>query len=154
MTANQLMSKALDVLDAADGGEAMTMAELHRLIKSGELRAPLRIAAAAAFLEVSPHTLRYYERAGLVTVDRDSSGHRLYSTAAIERLAFVNWMRLSGMSMRDLRDYLGLADAGESTVPARVAILRRHHEGLTKRMQELQVSLAATEFKLDFYRAW
>ena len=54
----------------------------------------LTIADAAAATGVSAHTLRYYERAGLIDgVDRAASGHRRYGEAD---LAWVETLRMSG----------------------------------------------------------
>lgn len=47
---------------------------------------PLVVAEAAELLELSPHTLRYYERGGLVEVDRDAAGNRAYDMTALVRV--------------------------------------------------------------------
>lgn len=109
------------------------------------------IATAAAHLAVSPHTLRYYERIGLVSVDRDHRGHRRYDAAAVRRLVFLSRMRTSGMPISALQRYVALVDQGESTVPERSAMLREHREALRSRIGELQLALAATEYKLTDY---
>ena len=111
----------------------------------------MTIAEAAAHLDVSPHTLRYYERAGLVTVSRDPAGHRLYDAEAVRRLVFLTRMRLSGMPMRDLQHYVELVDAGKHTEPERLDILLEHRDTVRRRIRELTLSLAATEYKIATY---
>ena len=109
------------------------------------------IVTTADRLGVSVHTLRYYERIGLVRVGRDASGRRRYDAAAVRRLVFLTRMRTSGMPIRDLRRYIELVEAGRDTVPERLALLTKHREGLRSRIDELRLALAATEYKIAAY---
>ena len=109
------------------------------------------ITTTARHLGVSTHTLRYYERIGLVRVGRGGSGHRRYDAAAVRRLVFLTRMRTSGMPIRDLRRYVELIEAGRDTVPERLAILTGHREALRARIAELRLALAATEYKIGVY---
>ena len=109
------------------------------------------IATTADRLGVSAHTLRYYERIGLVRVERDPSGRRRYDAASVRRLVFLTRMRTSGMPIRDLRHYIELAEAGRDTVPERLALLTEHRKGLRSRIDELRLALAATEYKIAAY---
>lgn len=111
----------------------------------------MTVAEAAAHLDISPHTLRYYERAGLVEVGRDTAGHRVYDAAAVRRLVFLTRMRVSGMPMRDLRHYVALSDAGDQTEPERLDILLEHRDTIRRRIRELTLSLAATDYKIAVY---
>ena len=74
---------------------------------------------------VSKHTLRYYERAGLIPfVARDaSSRHRVYAAGHTEWVAFIRNLRATGMPIRELRAYTRLVSKGDETWPDRKAIL-------------------------------
>ena len=109
------------------------------------------IATTADRLGVSAHTLRYYERIGLVRVERDASGRRRYDAASVRRLVFLTRMRTSGMPIRDLRRYIKLVEAGRDAVPERLALLTEHRDGLRARIDELRLALAATEYKIAVY---
>ena len=109
------------------------------------------IATTADRLGISAHTLRYYERIGLVRVGRDASGRRRYDAAAVRRLVFLTRMRTSGMTIRDLRRYVDMVEAGRDTVPKRLAMLTEHRDGLRARIDELRLALAATEYKIAAY---
>ena len=109
------------------------------------------IATTADRLGVSAHTLRYYERIGLVRVGRDASGHRRYDAAGVRRLVFLTRMRTSGMSIRDLRRYVALVEAGRDTVPERLSLLTEHRDGLRARIDELRLALSATDYKITAY---
>ena len=112
---------------------------------SAALPSVLRRGEVASAAGVNIETLRYYERVGLVHVDRDESGYRVYDTAAQRRLVFITRMRLSGMPMRDLQHYVSLVDAGEETVPERLDMLLEHRDTIRRRIRELTLSLTATE---------
>ncbi len=109
------------------------------------------IGELAEQVGMSTDTLRYYERAGLVDVDRDSSGHRIYRPEAVRRLVFLTRMRLSGMAIRDLQHYIALVDGGDQTVPERLDMLLEHRDTIRRQIRELTLSLAATEYKITTY---
>lgn len=110
------------------------------------------IATTATHLGVSAHTLRYYERAGLITIPRESSGHRRFDESTVRRLVFLTRMRASGMPVRDLRRYVELADAGVNTVPERLEIMLEHRAALRAQIADLRLALEATEHKIATYR--
>lgn len=149
MAVHDLMSKALAALAEIDG--PMSVEVIHRLADTEQVDEPMTIAEVADLLDISAHTLRYYERAGLVQVGRDSAGHRLYSGEAVRRLVFLTRMRLSGMAMRDLQHYVELVDAGDTTVPERLDMLIEHRDTIRRQLRELTLSLAATEYKIATY---
>ncbi|MEO3806783.1 MerR family transcriptional regulator [Nonomuraea sp. B1E8] len=148
MATDDLMTRALEAL--GDDGP-LSVEAIHRLADLADLPATMTIAEVAGLLDISPHTLRYYERSGLVEVARDGSGHRVYDAGAVRRLVFLTRMRLSGMPMRDLRHYISLVDAGEHTVPERLDALVEHRDIIRRRIRELTLSLAAVEFKIATY---
>ncbi|OZD75931.1 MerR family transcriptional regulator [Rhodococcus sp. 05-339-2] len=149
MATTDLMNRALAAV--ADSDAPLTVELLHELIEPGELSEPLGIAEVAELLDISAHTLRYYERCGLIEVARDGLDHRRYDAAAVRRLVFLTRMRLSGMPMRDLQHYVELVDGGEHTVPERLDMLVEHRDTVRRRIRELQLSLVATEYKIATY---
>ncbi|WP_328394975.1 MerR family transcriptional regulator [Nocardia sp. NBC_00416] len=150
MATDELMERALAMLGDEDDDPA-SIEVIHRLSNAADIEAPMTIAEVAGMLDVSPHTLRYYERVGLIEVGRDSSGYRAYDTEAVRRLVFLTRMRLSGMPMRDLQHYIGLVDAGENTAPERLDMLIEHRDMIRRRIRALTLSLAATEYKIATY---
>ncbi|RJL35499.1 MerR family transcriptional regulator [Bailinhaonella thermotolerans] len=148
MATDDLMTRALDMLG---DGAPLSVEAIHRLADVADVPESMVIAEVADLLGISPHTLRYYERAGLVEVARDGNGHRVYDADAVRRLLFLTRMRLSGMPMRDLRRYIALVDAGEHTVPERLAMLSAHRDAIRRRIRELGLSLTAIDHKITTY---
>ncbi|OZF41488.1 MerR family transcriptional regulator [Rhodococcus sp. 14-2483-1-1] len=149
MATTDLMNRALAA--AADSDAPLTVELVHELIEPVELSEPLGISEVSELLDISAHTLRYYERCGLIEVARDGLDHRSYDNVAIRRLVFLTRMRLSGMPMRDLQHYVELVDGGEHTVPERLDMLVEHRDTVRRRIRELQLSLVATEYKIATY---
>ena len=149
MSTDHLMSRALATLNELDG--PLSVEVIHRLVEADEIDEPLTIAQTAEMLDVSAHTLRYYERIGLVDVPRDASGNRRYDADAVRRLVFLTRMRLSGMAIRDLQHYVELVDEGDDTVPDRLEMLLEHRDTIRRQISELTLSLAATEYKIATY---
>jgi DNA-binding transcriptional MerR regulator len=124
---------------------------IHRLVDAGDATVPMTITELADMLDLSAHTLRYYERARLIQVDRDATGRRVYDAETQRRLVFITRMRLSGMPMRDLQHYVELVDQGENSVPERLDMLVEHRDTIRRQIRELTLSLAATEYKIATY---
>ena len=141
--------------DDAQLREALRLASIPRSDNLGPTDGPgaagWDIATTADRLGVSAHTLRYYERIGLVRVERDASGYRRYDATAVRRLVFLTRMRTSGMTISNLQRYVDMVEAGRDTVPERLALLTEHREGLRARIDELRLALAATEYKIAAY---
>ena len=148
MTTSTIVDRALAT--RVDDGP-IDIDQINALLDGGEITHPMTVAEVAQLLDLSPHTLRYYERIGLVSVPRASSGHRKYDTEAVRRIVFLTRMRLSGMTIRDLKRYIELAEQGDSTVPERLALMQAHRAQIARQIDELQVSLAVTDYKIATY---
>ena len=105
---------------------------------------------------LSTHTLRYYERAGLLApVARTDGGHRRYSERDIDSLLFLTKLRLTGMPIAGVRRYAELARQGESTIHARQQILLDHRAAMMEQRDEIERNLAAIDYKIALYeRGW
>jgi DNA-binding transcriptional MerR regulator len=111
----------------------------------------LAISEVTAKTGVTEHTLRYYERIGLLAVGRDTGGRRRYTEQDVARVVFVSRLRSSEMPIRDLLHYVELVNAGPSTEPQRLALLQAHRARVIERQTELEAALRIIDFKIDVY---
>ena len=111
----------------------------------------LSIAEMSERTGVSAHTLRYYERVGLLEVERDAAGHRSYTARDFGRVVFLSRLRMTGISMRELQRYVALAGEGDRTVPQRLAMLQAHRDTVRAQIAELEFALRTIELKIDVY---
>ena len=112
----------------------------------------LSIAEAAEASGLSVHTLRYYERTGLLEpVRRNRSGHRRYRAADLERITFLTRLRATGMPIREVRRYAELMKAGEATNEERLALLEAHRINVLAGLETTARNLELVEWKIRFY---
>lgn len=114
----------------------------------------LSISDAAAATGLSTHTLRYYERAGLMLtpVDRASSTHRRFSETDIAWVQFLTRLRSTGMPIATIRIYTELVREGDASVAERLELLLRHRIAVLAQLDEITASLAAIDHKISLYR--
>lgn len=112
----------------------------------------MTIAKVAKKYELTPDTLRYYERIGLLpNVARTSGGIRNYSEEDCRWVEYIKCMRSAGVSVETLVKYVTLFHQGKETIPARKKLLLEQREQIVARIQELNDVLARLDWKLDGY---
>ncbi|MFZ3557355.1 MULTISPECIES: MerR family transcriptional regulator [unclassified Streptomyces] len=110
------------------------------------------ISEVVALTGLTAHTLRWYERIGLMPdVDRSHTGQRRYSNRDLDWLALVGKLRLTGMPVADMVRYAELVRRGEQTFDERRELLEATRRDVLNRVAELQDTLAVLDYKIDFY---
>jgi DNA-binding transcriptional MerR regulator len=113
----------------------------------------LSISDAGAATGLSPHTLRYYERTGLIEpVGRADSTHRRYTEAEIGWVVFLTKLRSTGMPIRRMRDYAALVRAGSGNERERMALLEEHRDAVRLQLEQAAHHLRAIESKIEIYQ--
>ncbi|HEY4569458.1 MAG TPA: MerR family transcriptional regulator [Kribbella sp.] len=114
----------------------------------------ISIAEAAERTGVSVHTLRYYERAGLVVtdIDRTAGGRRRYRQLDLDWIRICTRFRATGMPIRSIRKYAELVLAGRGNEKDRLELLEAHRAEVLTKLAELQESLELIDHKIDVYR--
>ncbi|MFV2084968.1 MerR family transcriptional regulator [Micromonospora sp. LOL_021] len=130
----------VEILDrtscAAGAGDASGSGSGTDTFETAVERPGLRVAALAAAVGVSPDTVRYYERAGLLhPPERTPAGYRVYGTAAVDRLRFIRGCQRLGLRLREIADLLAIRDTGVCPCEPAEQLLRR-------RIAEVDVELA------------
>lgn len=101
---------------------------------------------------LSAHTLRYYEKEGVLRgVDRSQGGFRQYTDDDLESLGLVCCLKNTGMSIQEIARFMELTHEGEHTLQERVDLLREHREAMIRKMQEMQTYLEKVTWKLNFF---
>jgi DNA-binding transcriptional MerR regulator len=120
----------------------------------GSMTATLTIQQTAEACGLSVHTLRYYERIGLIKpIPRRSNGHRLYRADDLSWIAFLLRLRATGMSIEEMQRYAQLREQGEqlSSVAERKAMLAKHAESVEADLKAKQETLAYLHRKIALY---
>ena len=101
---------------------------------------------------LSTHTLRYYEKEGLISdVERSQGGFRQYTDEDLERLGLIRCLKNTGMSIQEIARFVQLTHEGDHTLEERVELLREHRERVLERMAEMQEHLDKVTWKLNFF---
>ena len=102
---------------------------------------------------LSVHTLRYYEKIGLMPdIKRDINDYRDYSKEDIEWVNFINKVKTTGMSIVDMQAFAELKKEGECNIPQRIEILERHKKHIENVLKNTRETLEKIDFKLDCYK--
>ena len=87
-------------------------------------------------------TLRYYDKEGLLPfVERSPGGMRMFQEKDFEWLRIIECLKKTGMSLKDIREYIELAMQGDATIAQRLEMFRKQKAVLEARMAELQQTM-------------
>ena len=112
----------------------------------------MTIAEVAKKYELTPDTLRYYERIGLLpNIARTTGGVRNYSEEDCRWVEYIKCMRSAGVSVETLVEYVMLFHKGKETIPARKKLLLEQREQIVAKITELNAVLERLDWKLDGY---
>ncbi|MFS0726355.1 MerR family transcriptional regulator [Paenibacillus sp. 1P07SE] len=110
------------------------------------------IKEASERLGCPAHTIRYYEKEGLLPyIKRDKYGNRLFEQNQLDWIRLITCFRATGMKLSVLKEMVDLALDGDATIPQRKAILNQYKEDLFRRQNELAEALDAVNNKLSIY---
>lgn len=102
---------------------------------------------------MTAHTLRYYERVGLIQpVGRARNGHRRYSEADAAWLEFLHCMRATNMPIREMQRYAELREQGDVTSLERRKLLEDHQSEIAAQIEALQKAHALLTHKIANYK--
>jgi DNA-binding transcriptional MerR regulator len=151
MTASTRLRDLVDNVSPEAPLPPLTEELVRSLDLPADLGEHLNIAQVAELTGTTAHTLRYYERIGLVRVGRDALGHRAYDREALGRIVFVTRLRSSDMPIRAVVRYVELVEQGAHTQPERLALLEEHRDAVRRRLVDLQFALAVVDYKIAAY---
>lgn len=111
------------------------------------------IQQVTAMTGLSSHTLRYYEKAGLIRdIAREDNGYRLYSESDLEWFRFLIRLRDTSMPIRKMQHFAELRYRGEETVAERRQMLEEHKQRIREQVAQLTVTLEVLNEKTDYYK--
>lgn len=110
------------------------------------------VSEVAKRLGLSPYTIRYYGKEGLLDfVERDQNGNRIFKEADFERLFIIASLKRAGMSIRQMREFTRLCDEGDSTIAQRLKIILDQKNTVEEQITDLQDALDVLRYKTWLY---
>ena len=112
----------------------------------------MKIGELAKRSGLTAHTIRYYERIGLLPyADRNQSRHRDYDASILTWIEFLGRLKTTGMPIRDMLRYAALRERGVGTDAERRELLERHRAAVRAHAAELQTCLLVLDTKIAGY---
>lgn len=113
----------------------------------------LTIQEVAKHAGLSAHTLRYYEKIGLIApISRSTSRQRIYAQADLAWVEFLVRLRATHMPIRRMQEFAKLRAQGETTIVQRQALLELHLAELTRDIEMMQAGAEEIRKKVAYYR--
>ncbi|MDO5538591.1 MAG: MerR family transcriptional regulator [Eubacteriales bacterium] len=110
------------------------------------------ICEVARRLNLSPHTIRFYGKEGLLNfVERDQNGNRIFKESDFERLFIIASLKRVGMSIKQIREFTLLCDKGDATIAQRLKIITDQKADVEEQITELQDAPDVLKYKTWLY---
>lgn len=110
------------------------------------------INEVAEICEVTAHTLRFYDKEGLLPfVGRNGAGNRIFTDQDLTLIKVICCLKNTGMSIKDIKKYIEMTMEGEATAEARRNIMLAHRKEVVRQMDELKKNLNIIDLKVAFY---
>ena len=101
---------------------------------------------------ISQDTLRYYERVGMIPqVHRTGGGIRDYQEDDLGWVELALCMRGAGLPVEAMIEYVKLCQQGDSTIEARMLLLKEQMETLLKQKAQIESTIKRLDFKISRY---
>lgn len=112
----------------------------------------MTIAEVGKKYNLTPDTLRYYEKIGLIAdVPRNNNGIRNYDDRTCNRIEFIKCMRNASVEIEILIEYIKLFEKGKSTVKERKHLLEEQREKLLEKQKNINETIERLNYKLKIY---
>lgn len=110
------------------------------------------ISQVAEKMGVTVPTLRYYDKEGLLPfVDKKPDGTRVFKDEDFQGLEIITCMKNSGLQIKDIKKYMDLCQAGDSSLQERLEIFFERKEAVQKQIEELNKVLETINHKIWYY---
>ncbi|MDG0061978.1 MerR family transcriptional regulator [Priestia megaterium] len=100
---------------------------------------------------LSGYTLRFYEKEGLIKVNRDENNVRIYSDENKLWIESLLHLKNTGMSLKDMKRFAMWGHMGDETMEERLALLKNHRKKVVEELEKIRQSLEHLDKKIDFY---
>ena len=110
------------------------------------------VGEMAKRLGIAPSTLRYYDKEGLLPfLERSKGGIRMFKDADFEWLTVIECLKETGMSIKEIKDYIYWSMEGDATIDQRLALIEQRQKAVLSQIQQLQQTLLTLEYKQWYY---
>ncbi len=110
----------------------------------------MKIKRISQLTGLSAHTLRYYEKIGLLlNIERDSKGYRDYSEKDLVWIEFIKRLKATNMPLNEIKRFAEFRSKGDSTINDRLKILENHQSRVNEQMDNLSIHQKKIKEKIE-----
>lgn len=111
------------------------------------------INEAAQLFNLTPHTLRYYDKEGLLPfIERTPGGKRIFKSSDLEALKVIECLKSSGMPIKEIKHFIEWCSEGDSTLQQRFEMFLERKACVEAQMEELKKTMEVIEHKCRYYQ--
>lgn len=110
------------------------------------------ISQVAAHFGIEPHTLRFYEKEGIIHPGRTRNGIRVYTEENMGQLEMALCLKSTGMPLKDIKRYFDLVEEGDETLEERLRIFQEHRVHVLEGIEELKKHLEKINYKISYLK--
>lgn len=111
-----------------------------------------KIGQIAEKLGLTAHTLRFYDKEGLLPfVKKNSAGFRVFDENDVDWLIVIECLKATGMPLKNIKKYIDLCQVGDETLKVRLEMFQEQKKQIEKQMIELQQYMEKINFKIAYY---
>ncbi len=112
------------------------------------------IGQVAEIMGLTAHTLRFYDKEGLLPmVKRTRGGSRLFTDEDVDWLIILECLKSTGLQIKDIRHYIDLCQKGDKTLGERLALFEKQKKNVEEQIKTLETTLEKINFKIKYYKA-
>lgn len=109
----------------------------------------MKISEVSKITDISTHTLRYYEKVGLIyPIQKGKGGIREYTEQDVSRLKFIKCMRGADVPIESLKVYIDLYDEGDHTYEERMSILKNEYKNMLQKQKDVEAGVEYLKHKI------
>mgnify|MGYP001030290385 FL=1 len=110
------------------------------------------ISAAAKKLNISAHTLRYYDKEGLLPfIERNEKGIRIFQEKDFEIMNMIECLKKTGMTIKNIKSFIDLCITGDSTIEQRLCFMQQRRQAVLAQIEQMQKTLHMLDYKCWYY---
>lgn len=110
----------------------------------------MKISEVSKITDISTHTLRYYEKVGLIyPIQKGKGGIREYTEQDVSRLKFIKCMRGADVPIESLKVYIDLYDEGDHTYEERMSILKNEYKNMLQKQKDVEAGVEYLKHKIE-----
>ncbi|MFD2702649.1 MerR family transcriptional regulator [Paenibacillus shunpengii] len=111
------------------------------------------ISEVAKELNLTPYTLRYYDKEGLLPfVERTAGGKRLFKESDMESLKIIECLKSTGMPIKEIKSFIDWCSDGDATLQQRHDMFIERKATVEAQMEELKRTMEVIEHKCMYYK--